>query len=61
MSGQIFEARAHRDVALGYLGKPYDAQTLLASVEIARQIIEGEERNPVPNSLELFDNKRGVA
>jgi two-component SAPR family response regulator len=54
VSGQILEARENRDVALGYINKPYNKNTLLRSVEIARQIICGEEKNITPNGLELF-------
>jgi two-component SAPR family response regulator len=54
VSGDPKEARKNPDVALGYLSKPYASRTLLSSVEIARQIIHGEEHGSYPSGLELF-------
>jgi len=42
VSGQRADAHAHRDLALGYLGKPYDANAVLASITFIRQA-QGQE------------------
>ena len=54
ISGQVKEARENKDAALGYLGKPWRSRTLLASVDVAHRLINGENPNPVPPELELF-------
>lgn len=54
ISGDRQEARKNRHVALGYLSKPYAPRTLLATVDIARQIMHGEEHAPPPPGFELF-------
>ena len=56
VSGQRVEARANRDAALGYIGKPYRPETVLKSVEVALLISEGRSppRTAVPPELELF-------
>lgn len=59
VSGQLMEARANRDVALGYVHKPYSSKTILDSVEIARQIMQGEKRNQSPAGLEIFHDDPG--
>ncbi len=53
-SGQAMEARRARDVALGYVRKPYEARTVLLSIEVARAVMEGAEPGAVPVSFELF-------
>ena len=53
-SGQVMEARRARDIALGYIRKPYAARTVLLSVEVARAVMEGAEPKAVPAGLELF-------
>jgi len=57
VSGQIRDARKNRDVALGYLMKPWRSKTLLASIEVADRIIHGQKAEPVPQELELFDGE----
>lgn len=56
VSGQRADALAHRDVALGYLGKPYDPNVVLASLRVVRHLLE--KRPPpeprTPQGLELF-------
>jgi DNA-binding response OmpR family regulator len=54
VSGQIKEAQQNKDAALGYLGKPWRSRTLLASVDVAHRLINGENPDPVPPELELF-------
>lgn len=54
VSGERVEARQHREVALGYISKPYNVKTVLASVEVARDIMEGREPARCPSGLELF-------
>ena len=53
-SGQTMEARQARDVALGYIRKPYEAQTVLRGVEVAREVMDGRTPRAVPPGLELF-------
>jgi DNA-binding response OmpR family regulator len=57
VSGQAKEARENKDAALGYLGKPWGSRTLLASVDVAHRLINGENPDPVPPELELFRDK----
>lgn len=60
MTAQGQQARANQDAALGLLGKPYDLDTVLASVEIAKEVIDGRNPPPppVPRGLELFAQTR---
>lgn len=53
-SGQLMEARRARDVALGCVGKPYETETVLRSVEVAREIMDGGTPRNIPAGLELF-------
>ena len=53
-SAQAAEAHRARGVALGCIGKPYAAQTVLRSVEVAREIMSGRTPGRVPAGLELF-------
>ena len=53
-SGQMMEARKASDVALGYIRKPYEAQTVLRSVEVAREVMRGGKPVTVPAGFELF-------
>ena len=53
-SGQMTDARKASDVALGYIRKPYEAQTVLRGVEVAREVIDGRTPRHVPAGLELF-------
>jgi FixJ family two-component response regulator len=57
VSGQIGEARKNKDAALGFLGKPWRSRTLLASVDVAHRLINGENPDPVPSELELFQDR----
>lgn len=54
LTGQVHEAKANRDAALGCLGKPCNESTLLASIEAADQLIGGRPPRAVPAGLELF-------
>jgi DNA-binding response OmpR family regulator len=54
ISAQTDEARANRDSALGCLGKPYSARTMLASIEVAKAVIAGRAPTALPPGLELF-------
>ena len=53
-SGQMMEARQARDVALGYIRKPYEVQTVLRGVEVAREVMSGAKPSAVPPGFELF-------
>ena len=50
----MMEARRARDVALGYIRKPYEAQTVLRGVEVAREVMDGGTPRHVPAGFELF-------
>lgn len=54
VSGQMLEARQHKDVAIGYISKPYRPSTILAAVELADQIMNGKTPQAAPRGLELF-------
>jgi two-component system, response regulator PdtaR len=53
-SGQMMEARRARDVALGYIRKPYETETVLRSVEVAREVMSGAAPGAVPAGFEPF-------
>jgi two-component system, response regulator PdtaR len=53
-SSQEAEARQARDVALGCIRKPYEPETVLRSVELAREIKDGGRPAAVPAGFELF-------
>ena len=53
-SGQVMEARQARDIALGHIRKPYQPETVLRSVEVAREVMNGGRPKQVPVGFELF-------
>jgi two-component system, response regulator PdtaR len=53
-SGQVMEARQARDIALGHIRKPYQPETVLHSVEVARVVMNGGRPKQVPVGFELF-------
>jgi DNA-binding response OmpR family regulator len=53
-SGQATDARRARDIALGHIRKPYGAETVLRSVEVARAVMGGGRPRTVPAGFELF-------
>lgn len=55
-TASVSEARANGDVALGYLAKPYSPEDVVASIEVAKRIIEGGRPPPphIPHGLEMF-------
>jgi two-component system, response regulator PdtaR len=53
-SGQMMEVRRARDIALGHIRKPYEPRTVLRSVEVAREVMDGGTPRAVPAGLELF-------
>jgi DNA-binding response OmpR family regulator len=55
VSGDMVEAREHQVYALGYICKPYDPSIVLASVEVARSLLEGKKPAAIPPGLELFN------
>jgi DNA-binding response OmpR family regulator len=55
VSGEVADAREHKDLALGYICKPYDPSTVLAAVDVARGILEGKRPDIIPPGLELFN------
>ena len=56
VSGQSRAAHANKDAALGYIDKPYTPETVVASIEVAKAVLEGVTPTPpeVPRGLELF-------
>jgi DNA-binding response OmpR family regulator len=60
VSGEMLEARQHADVALGYISKPYEPSTVLASVDVVDAIISGHEPRQIPQGLELFEENDNV-
>lgn len=56
VTGNVSDAREHRDVAIGFLSKPCSDEALLATVKIADRIIVGEKPNRAafPKGLEIF-------
>jgi DNA-binding response OmpR family regulator len=56
VSGNMNEARRAQDVALGYITKPYDVNTVVAAVDVAKAILDGQKPDRIPNGLELFRN-----
>ena len=53
-SGQVMEARQARDIALGHIRKPYQPETVLGSIEVARVVMNGGRPKKVPVGFELF-------
>jgi two-component system, response regulator PdtaR len=53
-SGQVMEARQAKDIALGHIRKPYQPETVLRSVEVARVVMNGGSPVTVPAGFELF-------
>jgi two-component system, response regulator PdtaR len=53
-SGQTMEARQARGIALGHIRKPYQPKTVLGSVEVAREMMNGGRPVTVPAGFELF-------
>lgn len=49
-------ASANRDLALGYLSKPFTQEDVLGSLEVAKCILEGgtPPPPPIPGALEVF-------
>src|SRR5690606_21021751 len=56
VSGQRSEARANHDSALGYIGKPHTPELILASIVVAKGIIEGQSPrlSEIPMGMEVF-------
>ena len=53
-SAQTVEARWAREVALGHIRKPYRPETVLRSVDVAREVMDGRTPKHVPAGFELF-------
>ncbi|HWX46877.1 MAG TPA: response regulator [Roseomonas sp.] len=56
-SGEIMTARQARDIALGYLRKPYEMHALLQSVEAVEAMRSGSTPRPVPQAFEVFPHR----
>lgn len=56
VSGQRADALAHRDVAIGFMEKPYTADAVLASVRLIQHLLENHPppSPTAPRGLELF-------
>ena len=55
VTGDCSDARDHSAAALGCIAKPYTADDVLRSVQIAEQIMAGLKPEPCPPGLELYD------
>jgi two-component system, response regulator PdtaR len=53
-SGQVTEACQARDIALGYIRKPYQPETVLGSIEVARVVMGGGKPNSIPAGFRPF-------
>jgi two-component system, response regulator PdtaR len=53
-SGQMAEACQARDIALGYIRKPYQPETVLGSVEVARVVMNGGKPCDIPLGFRPF-------
>lgn len=53
-SGQALEARQARDVALGHICKPYEAEVVLRSIEAVREVMRGGTPGVIPIGFEFF-------
>jgi DNA-binding response OmpR family regulator len=53
-SAQSVDAGQARDVALGCISKPYEPETVLRSLEVARAIMDGGKPRCIPPGFELF-------
>ncbi len=54
VSGQPMDTRRYPTTALGYIGKPYLPDELLASIDAAEKIIRGDKPMTIPDVLTLF-------
>ena len=54
VSGNVIEARAAKDAALGFVAKPYNPAVVIESIEVVAQILHGQKPAAVPAGLELF-------
>ena len=56
VSGQHPSAFEHRDLALGFIGKPYNPADLPPSIEVISAILEGKPppASSLPRALQLF-------
>jgi DNA-binding response OmpR family regulator len=55
VSAQAQLAEHHRDIALGFLAKPYSSTELIRSVNVVEAVLKGEATPPsAPNALRLF-------
>lgn len=54
VSGQPMDACRYPNTALGYIGKPYLPEEMLASIDAAEKIIRGEKPMIIPDVLTLF-------
>jgi DNA-binding response OmpR family regulator len=54
VSGQVAQARANCDAALGVLPKPFEFKALIESIRVAEDLITGRPPRALPRGLELF-------
>jgi DNA-binding response OmpR family regulator len=54
LSGQVIQARAASDIALGLIGKPYDPDEVVEAVAAVGELLAGRQPGRVPPRLELF-------
>jgi len=61
LSGQVIQARAASDMALGLIGKPYDPDEVVEAVAAVGELLAGRRPDQVPRRLELFGGWGGAA
>lgn len=56
VTAQEREARAHQEVALGYIRKPFTSSIILAAVRLAQKLLHGQQILPswIPPQMEMF-------
>jgi DNA-binding response OmpR family regulator len=54
VSADVRHARAHRDVAIGLIKKPYDVEMVPAVLWYLDQLTQGRQPTTTPPQLELF-------
>ncbi len=60
VSGQPDQAREVKDIALGFICKPYEKETVLASINIVAALHDGTHPGATPSGLELYTRGQPV-
>jgi two-component system, response regulator PdtaR len=54
VTGQRDEALRNKQVALGYIGKPYRSELVLSSIDVVNELVNGNILANIPEGLDLF-------